>query len=461
MSGDEVADTLSLPSPRAPSCGIPMGSEAEALPGPDSGVEFRGLGAHGARGGDDPLPSWQVYHSEVGEDVDDEELLASFRSFASFGAGAAPSSQAAGGRAVEMDGPRFAKLCRETGLQAGRLSSVGIDIIFSQVKAKVRPPLYSLANYPPCRPTPPPAFFLVLPSLSFAKPLPLWPPRPRIFTIIPSLFFPPPPHTDFPSYYSSLPPSPPPQPTAHTSSHSSPHYRPPPFPAHFLPRLHSPPLNMLHAAPPTPIPRRYFPHLLPPLLPPWHHPPVPVLPTPPSPDPVQTYTSMAYACCEQALMRPSHAPLIGSVTGEQMRLTCRHLKTLSFRSALAVARGDRLLFLLSDSPGRLSDSRRRMQQRRLCGLRGPAAGRPWGVQGTRRIGFREFMAALPLIAQDRGISVEEVRCTAPALAPVVPPSQPPLVLPLHRPARLPAVPRANGFRRCTALQPLPKPLLPP
>lgn len=86
-----------------------------------------------------PLP-WQVYHAEVGEDVDDEELLASFRSFASFGAGAASSLHAVGGRAVEMDGPRFAKLCRETGLQAGHLSSVGIDIIFSQVKAKVRPP---------------------------------------------------------------------------------------------------------------------------------------------------------------------------------------------------------------------------------------------------------------------------------------------------------------------------------
>lgn len=31
------------------------------------------------------------------------------------------------------------------------------------------------------------------------------------------------------------------------------------------------------------------------------------------------------------------------------------------------------------------------------------------AQGARRIGFREFMAALPLMAEDRGISVEEVR----------------------------------------------------
>jgi len=78
----------------------------------------------------------RVYHAaEGGDDVDDEELLASFRSFASFGAGAAAAATPPG-RPVEMDGPRFAKLCRETGLQAGRLNSVGTDIIFSKVKAK-------------------------------------------------------------------------------------------------------------------------------------------------------------------------------------------------------------------------------------------------------------------------------------------------------------------------------------
>lgn len=85
-----------------------------------------------------PVTSPQVYHAaEGGDDVDDEELLASFRSFASFGAGAAAAATPPG-RPVEMDGPRFAKLCRETGLQAGRLNSVGTDIIFSKVKAKVR-----------------------------------------------------------------------------------------------------------------------------------------------------------------------------------------------------------------------------------------------------------------------------------------------------------------------------------
>jgi len=42
------------------------------------------------------------------------------------------------GRPVEMDGSRFAKLCRECGVQGGKLNSIAIDIIFSKVKAKVR-----------------------------------------------------------------------------------------------------------------------------------------------------------------------------------------------------------------------------------------------------------------------------------------------------------------------------------
>ena len=36
-----------------------------------------------------------------------------------------------------MDGARFAKLCRESGVQGGKLNSIAIDIIFSKVKAKV------------------------------------------------------------------------------------------------------------------------------------------------------------------------------------------------------------------------------------------------------------------------------------------------------------------------------------
>ena len=41
------------------------------------------------------------------------------------------------GRPIEMDGSRFAKLCRECGVQGGKLNSIAIDIIFSKVKAKV------------------------------------------------------------------------------------------------------------------------------------------------------------------------------------------------------------------------------------------------------------------------------------------------------------------------------------
>lgn len=84
------------------------------------------------------------HYSDMGGVVDDEELLASFRSFACFGARnvaamASPARPVATSPAcptLEMDGSRFAKLCRETGLQAGHLNSVGTDIIFSKVKAK-------------------------------------------------------------------------------------------------------------------------------------------------------------------------------------------------------------------------------------------------------------------------------------------------------------------------------------
>lgn len=54
-----------------------------------------------------------------------------------------------------MDGPRFAKLCRETGVQAGRLNSVAVDIIFSSVKTKVS--LHLAVQLSSC---PPPVAFL-------------------------------------------------------------------------------------------------------------------------------------------------------------------------------------------------------------------------------------------------------------------------------------------------------------
>ena len=61
----------------------------------------------------------------------DEEVYAAFKAFASFGAGALSPQK------TEMDGAHFAKLCRETGLQGGKLNSIAIDIIFSKVKPKV------------------------------------------------------------------------------------------------------------------------------------------------------------------------------------------------------------------------------------------------------------------------------------------------------------------------------------
>ena len=50
---------------------------------------------------------------------------------------------------LDIDGARFAKLCRETGLQGGKLNSIAIDIIFSKVKAKVRP-THGILHQPTC-----------------------------------------------------------------------------------------------------------------------------------------------------------------------------------------------------------------------------------------------------------------------------------------------------------------------
>ena len=38
---------------------------------------------------------------------------------------------------LEMDGAKFAKLCRDSGLLHGRLNSTAADIIFTRVKTKV------------------------------------------------------------------------------------------------------------------------------------------------------------------------------------------------------------------------------------------------------------------------------------------------------------------------------------
>ena len=63
--------------------------------------------------------------------MSNEEVLAAFTAFSSFGAGALSPGTSG------LDGPRFAKLCRETGLQGGKLNSIAVDIVFSKIKAKV------------------------------------------------------------------------------------------------------------------------------------------------------------------------------------------------------------------------------------------------------------------------------------------------------------------------------------
>ena len=74
----------------------------------------------------------------------DEEVLATFMAFSNFGAGAQSPSK------MGMDGARFAKLCRETGLQAGKLNSISVDIIFSKIKAKVSALLARHLHVSPC-----------------------------------------------------------------------------------------------------------------------------------------------------------------------------------------------------------------------------------------------------------------------------------------------------------------------
>lgn len=62
--------------------------------------------------------------------MDDEELLSVFRAFATFGAGAAATSSPPR-KPMEMDGPRFAKLCRETGVQVRQHVSLLHENLFS------------------------------------------------------------------------------------------------------------------------------------------------------------------------------------------------------------------------------------------------------------------------------------------------------------------------------------------
>ena len=69
--------------------------------------------------------------------VSKEELQGVFSAFASFGSRPASQSPGGGGGAAELDGAKFAKLCRDSQLLEHGFNSTSADIIFSRVKAKV------------------------------------------------------------------------------------------------------------------------------------------------------------------------------------------------------------------------------------------------------------------------------------------------------------------------------------
>lgn len=66
--------------------------------------------------------------------VSQAELRATFEKFARFGSRAGAASPSG---PVDMDGAKFAKLCRECGLIEGGLTATAADLIFSKVKPKV------------------------------------------------------------------------------------------------------------------------------------------------------------------------------------------------------------------------------------------------------------------------------------------------------------------------------------
>ena len=62
-----------------------------------------------------------------------EEMREVFAAFASFG------GRASSDGAAELDGAKFAKLCRESQLLNSTFNSTSVDIIFSKVKPKASP----------------------------------------------------------------------------------------------------------------------------------------------------------------------------------------------------------------------------------------------------------------------------------------------------------------------------------
>jgi hypothetical protein len=72
--------------------------------------------------------------------VSDEELHAAFRAFAHFGAGTGNTPKSATPKPFELDGARFVKLVRDSGLLDSRLNTTAADLVFSKVKGKVSAP---------------------------------------------------------------------------------------------------------------------------------------------------------------------------------------------------------------------------------------------------------------------------------------------------------------------------------
>ncbi|KAK9810553.1 hypothetical protein WJX73_000223 [Symbiochloris irregularis] len=64
------------------------------------------------------------------------EVLEVFTAFAMYGSGSVGATTPRNTAAVELDGSRFAKLCREAGLLGGRLNATAVDLVFSKVKGK-------------------------------------------------------------------------------------------------------------------------------------------------------------------------------------------------------------------------------------------------------------------------------------------------------------------------------------
>lgn len=65
--------------------------------------------------------------------MEEANLQAVYDAFASFGLGNVNRPEK-----LEMDGAKFAKLCRETGLLCSRLNATAVDLIFSKSKPKVQ-----------------------------------------------------------------------------------------------------------------------------------------------------------------------------------------------------------------------------------------------------------------------------------------------------------------------------------